>query len=148
MKNKEITIYELIRLIKDGKAPNKVYYKGSEYKFCNDIGDYRRLGWEHCLIIKDVFTFDSYSHNSLYNMLNDKVEILSEKNDEWEDIPIFKISDYEETFNQFQLDIVKQINLIKKNQKHLKVMVESLQRPFTDEIRVDTPKWIEDPKKK
>ena len=82
MGNKKITIYKLIKLIKQNKAPKKVIYNGSEYKFCKDIGDYRRLGWEHCLIIKDVFTFDNHFHNSLYNMLNCKVEILSEENNE------------------------------------------------------------------
>ena len=81
-----ITIYELMGLIKDDKAPKKVFYNGSEYKFCKDIGDYRKLGWEHCLIIKDVFEFDNNFHNSLYNMLNDIVEILSEENDEWKNI--------------------------------------------------------------
>ena len=140
MENKMITIYELMGLIKDDKAPNKVSYKGSEYKFCNDIGDYRRLGWEHCLIMKDIFTFDSYSHNSLYNMLNDKVEILSEENDEWEDIEEFKITGSNvkikigdnETFLPTESLIIDYVlakeNQLIKNQKYLKEKIEKYDR--------------------
>ena len=119
---KKITMYELIELIKDNKAPkeikiddeiwyfikrdNKIYYiDKKEYNF-------------HCCQLD----FNYYIEN---NKLNDTVEILPEEDEEWEDIPIFKVSDYKETFNQFQLDIVKQINLIKKNQKYLKEKLES-----------------------
>ena len=38
----EITIYELIGLVKEGKQPNKIKYKGQEYTFYddNEITDY------------------------------------------------------------------------------------------------------------
>ncbi len=122
---KYITMYELLGLIKDGKAPKKVFYNGSEYKFSKDIGDYRRLGWGHCLIIRDVFIFGNYPHNSLYNMLSDTVEILPEENDPdvyWEDIEeyyagdgmAFNISAYEYKINQ-----------LIKNQKYLKERLDS-----------------------
>ena len=136
MNNKVITIYELMGLIKDGKAPKKVFYNGSEYKFSKDIGDYRRLGWGHCLIIKDVFIFGNYPHNSLYNMLSDTVEILPEES-EWEDIEeIQRLSDciINEVDGETQLMNINAkdrlvyipiINQLINNQKYLKEKLES-----------------------
>ena len=67
--NKEITIYELLGLIKDGKAPKKIEYKGDTYIYAGDdysINDNR----EDWLITK----YDYF----LTNFLNEKVEILEE----------------------------------------------------------------------
>ena len=73
--NKEITIYELAGLIKDGKAPNKIKYDDLVYEYkdipegsgyVNESGDYKR--WLSPLII-----FDDKEN------LNSKVEIIKEK---------------------------------------------------------------------
>lgn len=72
--NKEITIYELLGLIKDGQAPKKIKYKGIiyEYIFQN--------GYTH----KDEFSSQYYFVSDFcadYEKdLNDKVEIIEEDN--------------------------------------------------------------------
>ena len=67
--NKVISVYELLGLIKDGKAPKKIEYKGDTYIYAGDdysINDNR----EDWLITK----YDYF----LTNFLNEKVEILEE----------------------------------------------------------------------
>ena len=66
---KIISVYELLGLIKDGKAPKKIEYKGDTYIYAGDdysINDNR----EDWLITK----YDYF----LTNFLNEKVEILEE----------------------------------------------------------------------
>ena len=67
--NKTITIYELLGLIKDSKAPKKIEYKGDTYIYAGDdysINDNR----EDWLITK----YDYF----LTNFLSEEVEILEE----------------------------------------------------------------------
>ena len=67
--NKFITVYELLGLIKDGKAPKKIEYKGDTYIYAGDdysINDNR----EDWLITE----YDYF----LTNFLNEKVKILEE----------------------------------------------------------------------
>ena len=66
--NKQITIYELLGLIKNGKAPKKIKYDDIEYKYGN--GYYYRVENE----IPKIFTNDY----SIFLCLNDQVEILEE----------------------------------------------------------------------
>lgn len=73
----KITIYELLGLVKDGKQPNKIKYKGQEYTFFkdNEVTDYsfkddnEIYGWLSTSIgneyISDIFI--------------DEVEIIDEK---------------------------------------------------------------------
>lgn len=64
-----ISVYELLGLIKDGKAPKKIKYKGDTYIYAGDdysINDNR----EDWLITK----YDYF----LTNFLNEEVEILQE----------------------------------------------------------------------
>ena len=77
----KITIYELLGLIKDGKAPKKIIYDGHTY-------EYSRNG---CVL--DDFNYFSITNGLLYNTidfenhLNDEIEILEEVEDkEYEDI--------------------------------------------------------------
>ena len=57
--------------------PKEVLFDGNIYKWCNDIGDYRKDGWGSCLMIRDIFNkFDRYG--SFYNMLFEDVEIIEE----------------------------------------------------------------------
>jgi hypothetical protein len=75
MKNKEITIYELLGLIKDGKAPKKISYLGTVYDFQHQ--DYKCLP-------DDIYLF-SEEIKDITDILSDNIEILDEIDDELED---------------------------------------------------------------
>lgn len=78
--NNTITIYELLGLIKDGKAPKKIEYKGDTYIYAGDdysINDNR----EDWLITK----YDYF----LTNFLTEEVEILEEDKPIIEKIDLF-----------------------------------------------------------
>ena len=66
--NKEITIYELLGLMKDDKAPEKIKYKDLEYKYLYKYKDYENV--KEKLLFADVC--------AMKTSLNDKVEILEE----------------------------------------------------------------------
>ena len=73
--NKEITIYDLLGLIKDGKAPKMIKYKGNNYLFTGY--DY------HCILTNVEKGFVEYRLiknyiQDLQSILNEKVEILEE----------------------------------------------------------------------
>ena len=74
----KIKISDLVnKVINREEMPKKVLFDGNIYKWCNDIGDYRRNGWGTCLMIRDIFNnFDRYG--SFYNMLFEDVEIIEE----------------------------------------------------------------------
>ena len=114
MKNKEITIYELMGLIKDGKTPKEIKYNNIICEFKN--GHYfkkrsnERIG----------FSFDS---------LNNTLEILPEEN-EWEDIEEISTSmptkeKNEEGVRYFINGLIVKINQLIKNQKYLKEKLEN-----------------------
>lgn len=74
MKNK-ISVYELLGLIKDGKAPKKIKYKDNNYIFTGY--DY------HCILTNIEKGFVEYRLiknyiQDLQSILNEKVEILEE----------------------------------------------------------------------
>lgn len=113
--NKEITIYELLGLIKDGKAPKKI-------KFYDRIFEYEYQ-------LKDYY-YESYSlfENEIEiisDFLNDKVEIIEEDN---------KIEKLDEYINCDSLDyntcnmmfenivnkineLIDEVNALKENNK-------------------------------
>ena len=87
----KITMYELLGLVKDDKAPkkikykNKIYYynKGYDFNYMYNSSDYSPLDRN-----KSLFTFSPYKTkdgreywdgNTAINFLNDEVEILEEK---------------------------------------------------------------------
>ena len=121
MENKEITIYELIGLIKDGKAPKKIkidnynlhfnrFYNSLEDMYYNDYG----TRWINIVDIK----------------LNTKIEILPEENDEWENIDEYNIETakigLESTYNkEYIISLMQNQNKLIKNQKHLKEKLEN-----------------------
>ena len=74
----KIKISDLVnRVINREEMPKEVLFDGNIYKWCNDIGDYRKDGWGSCLMIRDIFNnFDRYG--SFYNMLFEDVEIIEE----------------------------------------------------------------------
>ena len=69
--------YLVNKVINREEMPKKVLFDGNIYKWCNDIGDYRKDGYSSCLMIRDIFdNFDRYG--SFYNMLFEDVEIIEE----------------------------------------------------------------------
>ena len=74
----KITIYELLGMIKDGKAPKKVKYREMIYHICYEYGDYESD-------IEEYRYADTKEHYYLFEgidmlkCLNDEVEILEEK---------------------------------------------------------------------
>ena len=65
----KITIYELIGLIKDGKAPEKIIYNNIDLKYDEENEDYFRYYG------KGLF---EYKFTTCVDFLNDKVEIIEE----------------------------------------------------------------------
>ena len=61
----KITIYDLLGMIKDGKAPKKIKYKNIEYEY-EDIGYYNK---------QRGYLFDGYYPEGI---LDDEIEILDE----------------------------------------------------------------------
>ena len=88
MKN-EITIYELIGLIKNNEAPKEIEYDGKKYSFNNYLK-----------------TYDLFSDYNWQFILDNKVTILNEEK-EWED------NDYKVSC------LSKKINKLIKNQKKI-----------------------------
>lgn len=74
----KIKISDLVnKVINREEMPKEVLFDGNIYKWCNNIGDYRKDGWGSCLMIRDIFdNFDRYG--SFYNMLFEDVEIIEE----------------------------------------------------------------------
>ena len=112
MENKEIIIYELMGLIKDGKAPYEIIYKNSKYFIDELEGYYKRKDgtplFEHI--------FDNYND---YEALQEKVTI-PEENDEWEDIEEIDINLGILNMTGTEKHISNHINQLIKNQKYLK----------------------------
>ena len=74
----KIKISDLVnKVINREEMPKEVLFDDNIYKWCRDIGDYRKNGWGCCLMIRDIFNnFDRYG--SFYNMLFEDVEIIEE----------------------------------------------------------------------
>ena len=124
--------YLVNKVINREEMPKEVLFDGNIYKWCGDIGDYRKDGWGSCLMIRDVFdSFDRY--DSFYNMLFEYVEIIEEpkkieklpyyslekiqksKNkDEWYENRLKllekRINDYHDKFNE----LIDEINNLKE----------------------------------
>ncbi len=111
MKNKEITIYELMGLIKDDKAPKRIKYNNAIYTL--NFGRYYSD-------IKMNYLFDLFNRNFMdIDIPNLKVEILSEENDEWEDIEEIDNIGFMSIEDGLEL-LRKWTNSLIKNQKYLK----------------------------
>ncbi len=118
----KITMYELIRLMKDGKAPKKIKFRKETYNYL----DYTN-------------TYDLFNEYNWQCCLNDEIEILPEENDEWEDIEelqeegIFKFyaedtgieKDAAEVLDTYFEVLIIKINQLIKNQKYLKEKLEN-----------------------
>ena len=131
MKNKEITIFELIKLIEERKAPYEITYKGTKY-YLDDLENYYRTDGNTPLFES---IFDTYND---YYALQEKV-IISEENENWEDIDNISIQEnrnvtypkdsfIQSMFNHFydlDLEVREKINKLISNQKYLKERLDS-----------------------
>ena len=84
----KITMYELLGMVKDGKAPKKVKYKDKIYYYHEGYDfNYMYNSSDHSPMDRDksLFTFDSFkmkdgrrcwNDNAVIDFLNDEVEIL------------------------------------------------------------------------
>ena len=106
----KITIYELLGMIKDGKAPKKIKYDGNLWEFNKDFNQYQtKKGGGNI--------WNGYN----FNILNDEVEILEEENKIPEKL---KIEQNGQTYNNFY--IVNQNGTKCYLTKHSKMIVETL----------------------
>lgn len=138
MENKIITIYELMGLIKDGKAPKKIKYDGIIYAFDKELNDYYNSD-------RKIWSFLYHrlgkAKNCINDFLNDTVEILPEENDEWEDVEKINVIkdenckrfieyDSETGHHKYTIRLLDEyfsnkINQLIKNQKILKEKLEN-----------------------
>lgn len=99
--NKIITVYELLGLIKDGKAPKMIKYKDNNYIFTGY--DY------HCILTNIEKGFVEYRLiknyiQDLQSILNDQVEILEEDRPIIEKIHLENMHDKESLrFSDYEL---------------------------------------------
>ena len=112
MKNKEITIYELMGLIKDDKEPEKIKYEDKIFK------------WAGCNYVANNEYFSDYiKGESDIDIPDIKVQILPEENDEWEDIEEIDDTGFMSIEDGLNL-LRKWTNSLIKNQKYLKEKLE------------------------
>ena len=122
MENKIITIYELLGLIREGKAPKKIKYSGTIY--C----------WNGC----SYWTENSKEPLSLIlNPIPDIVipnlivKILPEENDEWEDIEEINIE------NDGHNDFIKNEHGTKCGlTKHSKIIAEKVNELIKNQQKI------------
>ncbi len=114
----KIKISDLVnKVINREEMPKEVLFNGNIYKWCNNIGDYRKDGWGSCLMIRDIFdNFDRYG--SFYNMLFEDVEIIEEpkkikKCNNYDDF--LEINEYIEYLKNKINELIDEINNLKEN---------------------------------
>lgn len=99
----KITMYELLGLVKDGKAPKKIAYNSVKLEYAEGNEDY------YSYYGRGLF---EYKFTTCNDFLNDEVEIIEEpKKIEYEQIE-------ELTCNEFDFE-KKTINSLIKNQRKL-----------------------------
>ena len=72
----KITIYELLGLVKDNKAPKKVLVNDSYYEYNRWGNDYTDVQ-----MANNYWLFKDYTFGGNGNRLNDEVEIIEEEKD-------------------------------------------------------------------
>lgn len=111
--NKKITIYELLELIKDDKAPNRILYDHYIWDWTGD---------DYCTILKtekEQFLITGMYYTWLSEFLNDKVEIIEEDN-KIEKIMGIDTRETRECIMTFQdkiNELIDEINALKENNK-------------------------------
>ena len=108
MENKIITMFELVELIKDEKAPKQIKYDDNILSFDFETNNYRDN--------EASFLFGDYIYGQLH--LDNTVEILPEEDNEWEDIEEIENIDDFAVGNLTELNS-KIINKLIKNQRKI-----------------------------
>lgn len=120
---KTITLYELLGLIKDDKAPKKIKYEDKIYTFYDFVCGYYEEGFAGINNKK----FLTFRNEQYYKVLNDEVEIISDE-EEFEDVEEFKeykfintrdILELEMLINKINADYNYKINQLIRNQKKI-----------------------------
>ena len=101
--NNFVTVYELLGLIKDGKAPKKIKWDNVEWEFKEEFDDYFRNGTYLTTEGFDIF-------NSAKDFLDNTIEILEENKPIIEKIDLF--DDLQDILNNGDESIV--LNAIHK----------------------------------
>ncbi len=122
MKNKKITVYDLLGLIKAGKAPKKIKDVYGIYELNKSKEDYEKTGSSTFLYVK----FGQFINTK--DFLDYKVEII-EENDEWEDIEEYNIKIAEISLagiysKDYFISLMQNQNHLIRNQKYLKAQLE------------------------
>lgn len=78
----KITIYELLGLVKDGKAPKKVLVNDNWYEYNRWGNDYNDINMP-----SNYWLFKDYIFGSNGNRLNDEIEIIEEEIEEEKKMP-------------------------------------------------------------
>ena len=121
--NKEITIYELLGLIKDGKAPNRILYDHYIWSWTGD--DYHTI----LKTEKEQFLITGMYYTWVSKFLNDKVEIIEEDNkikkiqtirSKWYSEYIKGYFDEEEKYSAYDEYLMNKINELIDKVNHLK----------------------------
>lgn len=106
----KITIYELLGLVKDGKAPKKIRYDGTIYEYSENDDFYY---WEGLSLYREFATNG--------NCLDNEVEIIEEdKKIDFEEIEELTCNEYDfktRTINSLiknQRKLIDEINNLKK----------------------------------
>ena len=130
MKNKIITMYDLMGLIKDDKAPKKIKINNKIWFFYKSNKETLYIDNENSYLKSCSLNFNYYIDNK---KLNETVEILPEENDEWEDIEdyqysiipsYFELKSVIECINENFETHQKALKIIIKNQKYLKERID------------------------
>lgn len=111
--NKKITIYELLELIKDDKAPNRILYDHYIWNWTGD--DYHTI----LKTEKEQFLITGMYYTWLSEFLNDKVEIIEEDN-KIEKIMGIDTRETRECIMTFQdkiNELIDEVNKLKENNK-------------------------------
>lgn len=115
----KITMYELLGLVKDGKAPKKIIYNNIKLEYSEENEDYFRY-YGQCLF--------KFKFSNCLTFLNDEIEII-EEDKEFEDIREIREEverDKTLSHDENQDNIVKNfnmlikwVNLLVRNQKRI-----------------------------
>lgn len=120
----KITVYGLVGLVKDGKAPKKIKDGCIVFEYNKEINDYVTV--EEIERGKKGLLF-SIDKDLLFSKFDNVVEILPEENDRWEDIKEIVFLEDEESSDKINRNFeifANEFNKLIKNQKYLKERLE------------------------
>ena len=95
--NKKITLYELLGLVKDGKAPKEIKYNNYLLSFDDIDKDY------YCEFYGNLFEY-LFTNIKTTDLLNDEVEILDDEDMEIEEMKYYATNRVK---NEFAIDYIE-----------------------------------------